>query len=61
MTPAGGDVPNEEGANLEEMEVVELDDKGADGPKEKETNVQTVEPTNDPQVLVFIFLSFSFL
>lgn len=48
MTLTGGDVPDEEEANLEEMEVVEPDDKGADGPKEKETSRQTAETT--PQV-----------
>jgi len=39
MTPAGGDAPDEEEANLEEMEVVEPDDKGADGLEEKKSTV----------------------
>lgn len=41
MTPAGGDVLDEEEANLEEMEVVEPDDKGADGLEEKKSAVDS--------------------
>ena len=62
MTPAGGDVLDEEEANLEEMEVVEPDDKGADGLEEKKSAVDSWANQRPSSLKSsFFFLSFFFM